>query len=209
MATSYCAIDRKIPKRLGSRTIDDVYNCGTILVNFELQPHLSGNLVELRPLHPDDWRDLLQVAADPLLWEQHPDRERFKEEVFRAFFLEALASGGALTVLDRKTQAIIGSSRFFGYDALKSEIEIGWTFVARTHWGGRYNGEMKSLMLDHAFKFVNRVIFLIGPENFRSRRAIEKIGAVLTHNRKTVSLHGKPVELLEYEIQRSNWASPA
>ena len=121
---------------------------------------------------------LYDVAADPLVWEQHPVKDRYKEDVFRMFFREALESGGALIAMDAADGRVIGSSRFNGYSAERSEVEIGWTFLARSHWGGLYNGEMKRLMLRHAFQFVNRVLFLIGPQNLRSQRAIEKIGAV-------------------------------
>src|ERR1043165_6119725 len=123
-------------------------------MQFELQPQLTGDLIELRPLRPADWTPLFAVASDPLIWEQHPANDRYKEDVFKRFFTEALESGGAFVVLDKRTGEIIGSSRFFGYDDEKLEIEIGWTFVARRYWGGQYNGELKRLMLDHAFKFV-------------------------------------------------------
>jgi len=150
---------------------------------FDLQPILEGELLHLRPLRPEDWDDLYAVASDPLIWEQHPNNDRHKEEVFREFFREALASGGALIVIDAKDGRCIGSSRFHGYDKEKSEIEIGWTFLARSHWGGLYNKELKQLMLRHAFRFVQSVIFLIGPQNLRSQRAVEKIGAVRVDSR--------------------------
>src|SRR5438045_141320 len=149
-------------------------------MNFELQPNLVGDLLELRPLRPEDWEALFAVASDPLIWEQHPYSDRYKEEVFREFFKTALESGGAFAVVDRKTRKIIGSSRYCRYEAEENEIEIGWTFLARSYWGGRYNAEMKRLMLEHAFRFVDSVVFLIGPDNIRSRRAVEKIGGVLT-----------------------------
>jgi RimJ/RimL family protein N-acetyltransferase len=147
-------------------------------MSFDLQPDLKGELIELRPLTPGDWDDLFAVASDSLIWEQHPESDRYKKEVFKVFFREALESGGAFVVIDRTTQEIIGSTRFYGYDPEKSEIEIGWTFLAREYWGGQYNREMKSLMLNHAFKFVENVVFLIGEKNIRSQKAIEKIGAI-------------------------------
>jgi len=150
---------------------------------FDLQPTLKGELLELRPLQPKDWDDLFAVASDPLIWEQHPDRDRHKEDVFRDFFRVALDSGGAFVVIDHKDGRVIGSSRFHGYDQEKSEVEIGWTFLARSHWGGTYNAELKQLMLRHAFRFVKSVIFLIGPQNFRSQKAVEKIGAVRSGSR--------------------------
>jgi len=145
---------------------------------FELQPHLKGKLIELRPLKPDNWHELFAVASDSLIWEQHPERDRYKEDVFRVFFKDALESGGAFVIIDRKTQHIIGSTRFYGYDPEKSEIEIGWTFLARKYWGGRFNAEMKRLLLNHAFKFVQSVVFFVGEDNVRSQKAMEKVGAI-------------------------------
>ena len=150
---------------------------------FDFQPTMKGALVELRPLRQDDADDLFAVASDPLIWEQHPVRDRYKPDVFSAFFRESLASRGALTALDCKDGRIIGSSRFHAYNAQASEVEIGWTFLARSHWGGRYNREMKQLMLRHAFRFVKRVVFLIGPQNVRSQKAIEKLGGVRVGSR--------------------------
>lgn len=130
------------------------------------------------------------MAADPLIWEQHPDQTRSQPAGFRAFFQQALDSGGALIALDSASGQVIGSSRFHGYDETAGEVEIGWTFLARSHWGGRYNREMKRLMLEHAFRYVDRVIFLIDPANYRSQRAVEKIGAVRTGTRPDAS--GRP-----------------
>jgi N-acetyltransferase len=147
-------------------------------MGFDLQPHLNGELIELRPLTPNDWDELFAVASDPLIWEQHPERDRYKEDVFRVFFKDALDSGGAFVIIDRKTRRIVGSTRFYGLDPKKSEIEIGWTFLARKYWGGRYNAEMKRLLLNHAFQFVENVVFFVGEKNFRSQKAMEKVGAI-------------------------------
>lgn len=152
-------------------------------MSFELQPTLKGEVLELRPLRPEDFDDLYAVASDPLIWEQHPSNDRYKEDVFKNFFLESLESGGALIAVDARNGRIIGSSRFHAYNSEKSEIEIGWTFLARPHWGGVYNGEMKRLMLRHAFRFVKSVIFIVGIQNFRSQKAMEKIGGVRVGSR--------------------------
>ena len=145
---------------------------------FDLQPHLRGKLIELRPLRSEDWNDLFAVASDLRIWEQHPENDRYKEDVFRIFFKDALESGGAFVVVDRENRQIIGSTRFYGYNPEKSEIEIGWTFLARKYWGGRFNAEMKQLLLNHAFKFVGSVVFFVGEDNARSQKAMEKVGAI-------------------------------
>jgi N-acetyltransferase len=169
---------------------------------FDLQPNLKGELIELRPLTPEDWDDLFAVASDPLIWEQHPESDRYKEDVFKVFFREALECGGAFIIIDNKTQQIIGSTRFYGYDPKKSEIEIGWTFLARNYWGGRYNRELKDLMLAHAFKFVENVVFLVGQTNIRSQKATEKIGGIRDGLVEKVYGNRPPSLSVRYVIKR-------
>jgi N-acetyltransferase len=167
------------------------------------QPTLRGGRILLRPLVPDDWTALFAVASDPLIWEQHPNHDRWQEPVFREFFAGALASGGALVAIDQATNAVIGSSRYAGHKPADSEVEIGWTFLARAYWGHGTNHEMKRLMLAHAFTIVDRVVFLIGPDNTRSRMAIERIGAVQIADR--VNTVGK--RAVVYEITRETFAN--
>jgi RimJ/RimL family protein N-acetyltransferase len=169
---------------------------------FDLQPSLRGDLIELRPLRPEDWDDLFAVASDPLIWEQHPESDRYKEEIFKVFFREALECGGAFVIIDTTSQQIIGSTRFYGYDLEKSEIEIGWTFLARKYWGGRYNRELKQLMLAHAFKFVESVVLLVGENNIRSQKATEKIGGIRDGLVKKVNGNRSPGLNVRYVIKK-------
>jgi N-acetyltransferase len=143
-----------------------------------LQPTLTGDTVIIRPLRRDDWAQLFAAASDPLIWEVHPVRDRYTEPVFRKFFDSAVASQSAFMFVERATGAIIGSSRYHGYDPARSEVEIGWTFLVRSHWGGATNREVKRLMLHHAFTFVDTVVFWVGETNWRSQRAMEKIGGI-------------------------------
>jgi RimJ/RimL family protein N-acetyltransferase len=159
-------------------------------IEFDRQPHLAGERLELRPLRPDDWDALFAVASDPLIWEVHPERDRYTEPVFRRFFRTALESGGALVAVDRATGQIIGSSRYCWHGPDEDELEIGWSFLARAYWGGAYNREMKRLMLGYAFQFADRVIFVVGVDNVRSRKAMLKIGGVLTDRREAHALPG-------------------
>lgn len=146
-----------------------------------LQPTLHGALVHLSPMRADDHDALFAVAKDPLIWEQHPARDRYKPEVFRALFDKGLASGGALVVREPATGEVIGSTRFYDYRPEEPSVAIGYTFIARRCWGGTYNPEMKRLLLTHAFGFVDRVWFHIGVANRRSREAIVRVGAKFSH----------------------------
>ena len=172
------------------------------------QPVLEGERLLLRPLRESDWDALYAVAADRELWAVHPSHDRWQEAVFREFFADALAKGGALAVLHKGTNEIIGSSRFQGYDpADGGTVEIGWTFLARRHWGTGLNAEMKRLMLEHAFRFVDRVLFRVGADNLISRKAMTKIGGRLTGETWVEDRVGRPIEHVLFEIDRESFAA--
>ncbi len=173
---------------------------------FDFQPRLTSDLVSLRPLAPDDWTALYRAASDPLIWAGHPAHDRWQEPVFRRFFDDGLASGGALVAADPASGALIGSSRFDCARAGPGEVEIGWTFLVRDRWGGATNGAMKRLMIAHALDHFERVVFLIGEHNIRSRRAIARIGGVLTPRVSDAVLAGQPVRHLIYTIDRDGFA---
>ena len=174
--------------------------------SLDLQPVLEGQTLLLRPLRADDLDALHAAAADPLIWEQHPSPLRYQREVFeREFFQGALASGSAFVVIDKVTGKIIGSSRYYEWDPLKREIAIGFTFLARNHWGDGSNRELKRLMLELAFRSAGLVWFHIGRTNWRSRKAVEKIGARLSHeSTKELSgvVHEYAFYLIRPELQR-------
>lgn len=154
----------------------------TGVISFDLQPTLIGKAITLRPLRAEDFEPLYAAASDPLIWEQHPDPLRYRRDVFlERFFSGGLACGGALVAIESDSGRIIGSSRYYEWDATTREITIGYTFLVRSHWGGTTNREMKRLMLEHAFQYARTAWFHIGSDNWRSRKAIEKIGARLSH----------------------------
>lgn len=146
-------------------------------MKFDYQPRLDGRLVTLRPLLAKDFKALREAASDPLIWDLLPRSERHKAEIFQKFFEESLSLSSTLIVTIPETDKIIGSSRFARFDPEKSEVEIGWTFLAREYWGKGFNTELKSLMIEHAFNFVDSVFFVAASSNLRSCKAIEKLGA--------------------------------
>jgi len=172
---------------------------------FNLQPTLKGELIHLRPLHADDFESLFAVSSDPLVWEQHPERYRYKRDVFEKFFEGAIESKGALLAADAKTGEVIGSSRYTNYLPEQRLVEMGYTFLARKCWGGRYNPEMKSLMLTHAFEHVDQVHFYIGAENKRSRCAIERIGAKLIRTLERQPAEGAKYYSVVYSIEKRDF----
>jgi RimJ/RimL family protein N-acetyltransferase len=147
---------------------------GEIVTVLDLQPTLTGRQITLRPLGLRDFDELFAAASDPLLWAQHPDPARGTQEGFASYFDGALQSKGCLVAID--AARVIGWSRYSNYEP-GERVSIGYTFLARSHWGGAANAEMKRLMLRHAFTDVREVLFSVAERNLRSRRAVEKLGA--------------------------------
>lgn len=168
------------------------------------QPQLNGSLLRLRPLATSDFDALFAAASDPLIWELHPDRERFKRERFEIYFQSGLDSNGALVIVAQDTGKIIGSSRFTGHHPATESIEVGYTFLTREYWGGVYNRELKRLMLDHAFGFVDRVYFVAGRSNFRSQRALTKIGATAITDATETPISADRRDSVVYFIDKTN-----
>ena len=173
------------------------------------QPVLEGERLVLRPLTEADWDALYGVASDRELWAVHPSHDRWQEPVFRAFFDDALAKGGALAIVDKTTGEVIGSSRFQLCDREEEQgaLEIGWSFIARSYWGKGYNAEFKRMMLKHAFRHVDRVVFRVGADNVISRKAMANIGGRLTGASYWEDRAGCPVEHVVYEITRESFAA--
>ena len=170
---------------------------------FNWQPqHLQNERVQLMPLHANDYEELFAVASDPLIWEQHPSNDRYKPEVFKEFFEEAIKTGTAFTIRDNESGNIIGSTRY--YDDFDNSIAIGFTFLARKYWGGEYNKLIKKLMLDYAFSLVDNVIFHIGANNIRSQLATGKLGAIKTAEFYKELQSGRTLNY-EYTIRKENY----
>ncbi len=170
-----------------------------------LQPVLENELILLQPLQQNDFERLFAVASDPLIWEQHPNKDRYKREVFQTYFEGAVESKGALLVIDKATGEVAGSSRFYEYNEADSSLLIGYTFIARKFWGKAYNPAMKTLMIDHAFQYVDKILFHIGANNTRSQIAIGRIGAV-KQKEISVAYHGEPEKLnFEYLLGKEQW----
>ena len=171
-------------------------------MRIDLQPTLENENALLSPLKPEDFEALYQVASDPKIWEQHPNKDRWKREVFQKFFQGALESGGAFKVIDKATSDIAGSTRFYDYSESTGIIHIGYTFYATRHWGTGLNPAVKHLMLEYIFPFVNHVRFHIGATNFRSQIAIQRLGAKKI-GEESVAYYGEPEKLnYVYEIIR-------
>jgi RimJ/RimL family protein N-acetyltransferase len=168
------------------------------------QPTLVGEKLRLSPLLPEDFEVLYAVGKDPLIWEQHPQPLRWQPDKFRTYFDEGLQCKGALIVRSKSDDQVIGCSRFHDHDPLRRQVVIGYTFLARAFWGGAYNREMKSLMLTHAFQWVDRVLFYVGVGNRRSRGAMEKIGGRTIDTLVTRNSAGQLQNSVVYEIKKSD-----
>jgi RimJ/RimL family protein N-acetyltransferase len=162
---------------------------------FDLQPtYLHDGLIKLIPLNESDFDRLFEVASNPLVWEQHPNPNRYQLEDFTNYFKGAIESKGAFLVIDSATNETVGCSRYYDYNEAGNSVLIGYTFIGTQFWGNGYNDSLKKLMLDYAFQFVDKVYFHIGAHNIRSQKAIGKIGAVKVDEFE-VEYYGEPGKL--------------
>jgi RimJ/RimL family protein N-acetyltransferase len=172
-------------------------------INF--QPFLHNNLVIAEPLKESDFESLYNAASDPLIWEQHPNKNRYQRQEFENYYKGAMESGGAFLVRDAQTNEIIGSSRYSDYHADTNTVSIGYTFFIRSHWGSGHNYHLKKLMLDHIFQFVNTVTFYIGAINKRSQISIERLGAVKIAEEEMAYYGEAPKLNYKYAISKEQW----
>ncbi len=174
---------------------------------FDFQPTLTGDLIMMRPYSDDDFDALYTVASDPLIWEVHPVPERAQRPYFKANTDDALSDKGGLVAIERATGAIVGFSRYSQVYVGADEVEIGWTFLSRRLWGGKYNRDMKRIMLAHALASFPRVIFRVGDKNWRSRGAMTKIGGVLIPWEETITALGRDMSNVAFEITCESFAN--
>jgi len=174
-------------------------------VTFDFQPTLKSDVLILRPLREEDREELYQAASDPLIWEVHPQRDRYQRPVFDIFFDGGIKSKTALVAVDVKTGALIGSSRYLDWKPTEKSVEIGFTFLSRAYWGGGYNRAMKKLMMDHAFRFADTIFFVAGENNLRSRKAIEKIGGEFVRKTMSKLADGSPNPSVVYQVNKDKY----
>lgn len=173
-------------------------------MNFSIQPELENNKYQLIPLSQGDFEALYEVASDPKVWEQHPNKDRYKREVFENFFKGAMESQGAFKIVEKSSGDVLGSTRFYDFDESKNSIFIGYTFYGTKCWGKGINPQIKKLMLDYIFQYVDTVHFHIGKENFRSQTALERLGGKKIKEEE-VAYFGEPTRTnFVYEIRKDN-----
>lgn len=171
-------------------------------MNFNIQPILENGQVILYPLQENDFEALYAVAADPKIWEQHPNKDRWKREVFKTFFEGALQSKGAFKIVDKATGNVIGSTRIYDYNEQENSLFIGYTFYAVQYWGRGINHSVKAMMLEYLFQFVSKVYFHIGASNIRSQIAIGRIGAKKIAEQEVTYFGEAPRLNFVYEISK-------
>ncbi|BAV05999.1 Protein N-acetyltransferase, RimJ/RimL family [Filimonas lacunae] len=173
--------------------------------SLEIQPLLENENVILYPLRESDFDSLYAVASDPKVWEQHPNKNRWQLEVFRTFFDGAIQSKGAFKIVDKTTGKAIGCTRFYDYNPQEKSIFIGYTFYGTISWGKGINQQVKALMLEYIFPFVNQVFLHVGAHNIRSQIAVGRTGAKKI-GEQAVAYFGETSLLnFVYVIEKESW----
>ncbi|WP_303310207.1 GNAT family N-acetyltransferase [Hymenobacter sp. BT730] len=174
---------------------------------FSQQPVLETDIIRLLPLQADDFQVLYAVAADPKIWEQHPNKDRWQQPAFTTFFEGAMQSKGAFKIVDKGTGATLGSTRLYDYNPQDNSIFIGYTFYGTPSWGKGINQAVKALLLDYVFQFVETVRFHIGADNVRSQIAIQRLGATKVSEQEVTYYGEQPKLNFVYEVTKPTWTT--
>ena len=174
-------------------------------MHFSIQFPLENETLKLIPIKESDFEKLFAVASDPSVWEQHPNKNRFKREVFQTFFDGAIESRGAFLVVEKSSDEVAGSTRFYDFNPDENSLYIGYTFYGTKFWGKGINPQAKKMMLDYIFQFVDKVNFHVGASNFRSQKAMEKLGAIKTMELNVAYFGEEEKTNFQYEIRKEDW----
>lgn len=147
-------------------------------------PTLSGRLVSLEQLRPEDHDYLVEAATDGQLWNLWyttvPDAAGMAAEIERRLALQEAGSMIPFTVRDSTGRAL-GMTTYMNIDRELPRVEIGSTWNRASAHGTGTNPESKLLLLTHAFEVLEcpAVEFRTHWMNHQSREAIERLGAKL------------------------------
>ena len=174
-------------------------------MNFSIQPTLENENIKLITLQESDFERLFVVASDREVWAMHPNKERYKRQVFQNFFTGALQSKGAFLIIDKNSDEVLGSTRFYDFNEKDKSIFIGYTFYGIKSWGKNINSSVKKMMLDYIFDFVDKVVFHVGADNIRSVKAMNKLGAE-NLGEEEVAYFGEASKMnVVFQIKKEEW----
>jgi len=143
---------------------------------------LTGETVDLIPLSKTHFAELEKIAKDPRIWEFYTfdcsQSEKFLTVYATALITRDRGLEFPFVIVHKKTNQIIGSTRFLDIQEKHRKLEIGWTWLHPDYWATEINLECKLLLLSHCFETLKtlRVQIKTDANNIRSRKAIEKIG---------------------------------
>ncbi|MEX2210423.1 MAG: GNAT family protein [Gaiellaceae bacterium] len=171
---------------------------------------LEGRIVRMEPLGEQHFERLSEAAGDPEIW-RWMTGDGSRPDVFRSWFDESLAERIAFATVDAATGTPVGSSSFLALVPEHRRVEIGHTWLARSHWGKGANVEAKLLMLDHAFGELGmrRVEFKTDALNERSRRALKALPAQFEgiHRNHMLVRDGERRDSAWYSVLDDEWPS--
>ena len=175
---------------------------------------LESESVKLLPLTIEYAKDLAIASSDGKLWElwftSVPDQDSIDVYIKKALIEKDKGTALPFVVIDKKTNKIIGSTRFCNADIVNQRVEIGYTWYSKSYQRSSINTECKKLLLNHAFEKLNviAVEFRTHWHNQESRKAIARLGAkqdgVLRHHQK---INGVYRDTVVFSILDSEWPS--
>ncbi|WP_079526046.1 GNAT family N-acetyltransferase [Solibacillus isronensis] len=145
---------------------------------------LENEIIKLRPVQLSDIEAITNAANDERIWE-HMSVTLLSQEAVQNYIENAIKErekgiSYMFAIVDKKTDEIVGCTSFLDISFPHKRLEIGATWYNPSLWRSAINTNCKFLLFQYCFEVLklNRIQIKTGHENYRSQKAIERIGAV-------------------------------
>lgn len=144
---------------------------------------LQGHGVRLEPLSREHEKGLVEAAKDGKLWElwytSVPEPEKTQAYIDAALAGQKAGDMLPWAVVEMRSGALIGSTRYHDIVAAADRVEIGYTWYAARWQRSHVNTACKLLLFEYGFEKLNCKVIGLRTDNFnwQSQRAIERLGA--------------------------------
>ncbi|MBI0579663.1 GNAT family N-acetyltransferase [Neobacillus cucumis] len=141
---------------------------------------LEGEKIYFKALRVEDVQEIHHYASDQEVsrfigWNLMNTLEESRQHIEVMLNRESVGTHLYSSIVEKLTQAIIGTAMIFNFDKEANKAEIGYV-LHKQYWGKGYGTEIVALMSDFAFESLNlhKLHAMVVHANIGSARILEK-----------------------------------
>jgi len=174
---------------------------------------LQNDKILLRPTVKEDIDGFEGLTTDKSMWifftNDLSDKFELESWVSDALIQKENKTRLPFTIIDKKTNNLIGTTSFGNISYRDKRIEIGWTWLGKNYWGKGVNDDVKFLMIRYCFEYQDfvRVEFKTDVLNIPARKALTRLnmteeGILRSH---TLMTNNRRRDTIYYSVLKSEW----